>query len=139
MTVLTIIKLIALIIFAISFVTIYHNTNSYETAKRVLYIIAGTIIMYTITSIICSVNIKGITVKSEAALADTLSVMKLIFTPINSMIVLASLGNTFGKVKDKAIGTDKAGKRIIIMLVVFVLVLIFESSYIADFIHGLLG
>lgn len=40
MTVITVTKFIALIIFAISCVTIYHNTNSYEPSKRIIYIIA---------------------------------------------------------------------------------------------------
>lgn len=39
MTVVTVIKGIALIIFAISCVTIYHNTNSFEPSKRIIYII----------------------------------------------------------------------------------------------------
>ncbi len=39
MTVVTIVKVIAFIIFAISCVTIYHNTNSYEKSKRIIYIV----------------------------------------------------------------------------------------------------
>ncbi len=34
----TVIKIIAFIIFGIACVTIYHNTNSYEPKKRILYI-----------------------------------------------------------------------------------------------------
>ncbi|MCI8291700.1 MAG: hypothetical protein HFJ25_05600 [Clostridia bacterium] len=95
--------------------------------------------MYAITALICNMSTEGLQVKSEAALKDTVTVIKLIFTPINSMIVLASLGNIFGKVKDQVIDTSKAGMRIIILLVVFVLLLVFEVSYIGDFITGLLG
>lgn len=135
----TVIKFIALLVFAISCITIYHNTNSYEPSKRVLYIIIGTIVMYGITSVICNMNTEGMVVKSEAALKDTVTVMKLIFTPINSMVVFGVLGNTFGKVKDQVIDMSKAGMRVIILLVVFVLLLIFEVNYIGDFITGLLG
>lgn len=39
MPIVTIIKVIALMIFAVSCVTIYHNTNSYEKSKRIVYII----------------------------------------------------------------------------------------------------
>lgn len=39
MTVVAVIKGIALIIFAISCLTIYHNTNSYDPIKRIIYII----------------------------------------------------------------------------------------------------
>ena len=95
--------------------------------------------MYALTSMICGISSSGIEVKSEEALNDTVTVMRLIFTPINSMILLASLGNIFGKVKDQIIGTDKAGIRTIVVIMVFILALIFEASYIGNFIHGLLG
>ena len=95
--------------------------------------------MYGITSLICNMSAAGLNIEKEEALNDTVTVMKLIFTPINSMIVLASLGNTFGKVKDQVIDVNKAGKRIIILLVIFVLILIFEANYIGDFINGLLA
>lgn len=95
--------------------------------------------MYIITSAICGLNEGVIKVTNQAAINDVETVIKLIFTPINAMIVLSVLGNTFGKVKDKVIGTDKAGKRIIILLIVFIAILIFEAGYIGDFMRGLLG
>lgn len=39
MTFITVIGIISFIIFVIAFVTIYHNTNSYEPSKRIVYII----------------------------------------------------------------------------------------------------
>lgn len=138
MTTLTVIKGVALIIFAIAVAVIYHNTNSYEPTKRIGYIIGGSIVVYVVTAIVCSLSVSGMQVKSEPALKDTLSVMKMIFTPINAMIVLATLGNVFGKLKDKAIEIDKAGKRIVIMLVVFIIVLVVESNYVGGFVHSLL-
>lgn len=59
--------------------------------------------MYGITSIICTMNAKGISSSKAVALNDVESVLRLIFTPINSLIVLSLLGNTFGKVKDNII------------------------------------
>lgn len=135
----TVIKVIAFIIFIIACIAIYHNTNSYEPSKRIIYIIIGTIIMYLLTSILCSINTKGLEVKNEAALNDTVSVIKYIFTPINSMIVLSFLGNIFGKLKEQVIDGTKAGKSIIILLIAFFVIIIFETSYIGSFINGLLG
>lgn len=63
----------------------------------------GTIIVYFITSAICSLGTKGISIKSEEALNDTVTVMNLIFTPINALIILSILGNVFGKMKDGVI------------------------------------
>ena len=139
MTVITVIKIIAFIIFIISCITIYHNTNSYEPSKRIIYIILGTLAVYLLTSFICNMKAKGVSVQNEEAVNDVLSVVKAIFTPINSIIILSTLGNTFGKVKDKVIDTDKAGKRLVIIAVVFLLIIIFEANYIGNFIENLLG
>ncbi len=95
--------------------------------------------MYFITSILCNMQTKGIQVHSKEALNDTVSVMKWIFTPVNSMVVLSVLGNIFGKVKDSVIGTDKAGKYLMIAVIVFIIIFIFEGNYISNFITGLLA
>lgn len=94
--------------------------------------------MYFITSIICTVDLKGIDV-NEKAIDETTGVVKMIFTPLNAMIALASIGNTFGKVKDKVLDTDKAGKRMIAILVAFIIILVFETNYIGHFIRGTLS
>lgn len=80
---------------------------------------------------------KGIEIKNEAILKDAINSMKLLLTPINSMVVLATLGNTFGKVKDKIIETDKAGKCIVILAVIFIIMLIFEFNYTGSFMSGI--
>lgn len=95
--------------------------------------------MYLLTLVICKIGAGGLNIKSEEALKEITSVMTWIFTPINAMIVLGTLGNVFGKVKDEIIDTSKAGKRIIILLIIFIVVLIFETNYIAGFIQNLLG
>lgn len=135
----TIIKIIALVIFLIACIAIYHNTNSFEPKKRILYIIIGMIIMYVITSIICSIDMSGIQVENEQAIKDTLMVIKIIFTPINAMVILSSLGNTMGKVKDKELTLEKASKRLIIILIAIIIILVFETNYIRNFITGVLG
>lgn len=134
-----VIRLIALIIFVISCVTIYHNTNSFGTNKRILYIVIGMLVMFGITSIICAIKSSGIKVNNQDAINDTLGVIKMIFTPINALIFLAPLGNIVGKAKDKIITTESAGKRILILLIVFVIIVIFEANYIGSFITNLLG
>lgn len=106
-TITTPIKIIAFIIFVIACVAIYHNTNSFEPAKRIGYIIVGTFIMYLISIAISGLNTADITVTNQSAIHDVKIVIetiaKFIFTPINAMLVLSVLGNTFGKVKDRVI------------------------------------
>lgn len=135
----TVIKVIAFIIFVIACIAIYHNTNSYEPKKRILFIVIGMALMYGITSLMCTTNLNGIQVKNGQAVEDTVSVMKWIFTPINALIALCSIGNTLGKAKDQEITTDKAGKRLVIIGIALIIIFIFESNYIRNFITELLG
>lgn len=135
----TVIRIIAFVIFVISCVTIYHNTNSFEPIKRIIYIALGMVVMFVITTVICNIKISGITIENEEALKETVNVMKIIFIPINAMIGLSPIGNVLGKLKDKVIELEKAKKRLIIILVIFVLMLIFEANYIGNFITDLLG
>lgn len=135
----TVIKIIAFVIFVIACIAIYHNTNSYEPKKRILFIVVGMALMYGITSLMCTTNINGVQIKSGQALEDTVSVMKWIFTPINALIALCSIGNTLGKAKDQEITPDKAGKRLMIIGIALIIIFIFESNYIRNFITGVLG
>ena len=135
----TVIRIIAFVIFVISCVTIYHNTNSFEPIKRIIYIALGMVLMYLITTVICNIKISGITVENDEALKETVNVMKIIFVPINAMIGLSPIGNVFGKLRDKVIELDKAKIRLIIILIIFILILIFEANYIGNFITDLLG
>lgn len=95
--------------------------------------------MYGVTSVICAMDTKGINVTNGQALNDTVNVIKWIFTPINAMIVSASIGRTLGKAKEKEIDTDKLGKRLIIIFIAIIVVIVFEKNYIKNFITGVLG
>ncbi len=133
----TIVRLVSLAIFIVSCITIYHNTNSFEPKKRIIYIAIGMIVMYIITTIICNIAISNI--QNKQILGAIIKVTKMIFTPVNGMIGLSLVGNTFGKAKDKTITTKKAGRRLIGILVIFICILIFETNYIGDFIKEILN
>lgn len=95
--------------------------------------------MYFIISMICNISSSKLVVENEQALKDVLMVVKLIFTPVNTMLLLAPIGNVFGKLKDQTITTDKGGKRLVIILIVFIVIFVFETKYIGSFINTLLG
>ena len=94
-----IITMIAAVIFIISCITIYHNTNSFEPKQRVIYIALGMAVMYLLTTLICSIKSSGIRVENQEAINQTLNVIKMIFTPINGIIILASLRQLIWKSK----------------------------------------
>ena len=134
----TIIRIISLAIFIITCLVIYHNVNSFEIKTRIGIIVIAMIVMYIITSIICQINLKEIKIQNENAINSTLDVIKMIFTPINAMIVASPIGNLLGKLKENTITIDKARRKTIILILAIVIVFIFETNYIRDFITNLL-
>ena len=74
----TVIKIIALIILGVSCVTIYHNTNSFEPKKRIIYIINGMVIMYGLTCILCALNSNGIKTNNTDAIKQTLTITNIL-------------------------------------------------------------
>ena len=95
--------------------------------------------MYGIVCILCALKSDLIRTDNENAIKDTLNIIKMFITPINAIIILTPIGNIVGKVYDEVITTKVATRRIAIFLVIFILALLFEASYIGSFINNLLG
>ena len=84
-------------------------------AKNIISLIIHITICILLTLAISNIENKDI-------LKNVLKVVKMIFTPVNGMIGLSLIGNTFGKAKDKVISTDKAGRRLMGILIIFIIV-----------------
>ena len=55
------------------------------------------------------------------------------------LLYLPAFGNLFSKVKDNTIDTKKASKRFMILLIVLILIIVFETNYIGEFITTILN
>ena len=93
--------------------------------------------MYLFTSILCGISTGGLEVKNEKAFNTVVIVTNLLFTPINALVILSFLGNVFGKLKDKDLEMSKASKFFMILAVIIILIVIFETRYMGEFIRGL--
>lgn len=94
--------------------------------------------MYIVTAIIFVIASRGIQSENNASINKMLNTIKMIFTPLNAMIVCTPLGNIIGKAKDKDINMQKTKRRLIILLVAIIVIFAFEVNYIRDFINNLL-
>ena len=65
--------------------------------------------------------------------------IKHIFIPINLLIYSTPIGVLINKLKDNIIKKEKFNKSIIIITLIFVIVLIFETNYISSFYRGVLN
>ena len=74
----------------------------------------------------------GITYENQEIMKTIRKVFVLVFTIVNGYILLPYSFNILEKIKNAEIGKEKVQKKIIIILVVFIIIAIFESKYLSN-------
>ena len=108
------------------------SLGNIEKNRKILYIICGIFITWIITYIIYNVSKMGITYENQEIMKTIRKVFVLVFTIVNGYILLPYSFNILEKIKNAEIGKEKVQKKIIIILVVFIIIAIFESKYLSN-------
>ena len=109
----------------------------FEKPKRIAYIVIGFIVMYVITFIVFQTTKSGLQYQNEQMQLDVQNIIVLIFTGINGIITMPQLGRILDKVDGGE--KEKGKKRLIILLVIFIICLIIESGYMKNIQQGILS
>ena len=128
-----IILMISIIIYIISGLVIYHNIRYLEKEQKIKFILGGMIVITLFTIIICAITTAKIDIQNKQVIGITRITEILIFSPINSTIWLPYIGSTLSKYKAKEIDDKKLSKRAIIAILIIVITVIIETSYIDNF------
>ena len=128
----TIIILVAIVIYAILIMWIWKSLGYIEKSKKILYIAVGLLIMYIITLIIFNISKNGITYQNIESEKIVRNVLVLIFTSLNGMITLPYIGRLLNKVNEDEITKKAFSKKVLILIIVFIVCLIFECGYLKD-------
>ena len=128
----TIIILVAIVIYAILITWIWKSLGYIEKSKKILYIAVGLLIMYIITLIIFNISKNGITYQNIESEKIVRNVLVLIFTSLNGMITLPYIGRLLNKVNEDEITKKAFSKKVLILIIVFIVCLIFECDYLKD-------
>ncbi len=120
----TIILYIILISFSL------HNLSLVESNKvKVAYIIIGLLMMLICTFITYIISSRGVEYSDIELIKKIRNMLLLVFIPVNGLIIMPYLANLLSKIGLNQITQEKFKKRIIILGVIFIIILIFESSY----------
>lgn len=134
-----VINIISFVIFIISGLAVWKNISSFNVKQKLTYMFITIIISIIITNIICYISLNGINYENtEKSLIAKNTILK-IFVPINLLIYFAPIGVFFNKYKDNMIKKENLNKKCIIVTVIFIIILFFETSYIEDFFRGVLN
>ena len=109
----------------------------FDKPKKVAYLIIGFIIMYIITLIVFQTTKSEISYQNVRMQKDVQNMIVLLFTGINGLITMPQVG----KILDKANEGEKENgrKKLIILLIIFIICLIIESGYMKSIQEGILS
>ena len=131
--------IVAVLIFIISIVWIWHNLGNIEKPRKVAFIIIGLLIMYIFTVILYNFSSSDIAYPSEEVEKAVSNTLILVFTGLNALIFLPFIANLVDKILEEEIEKKQAKGRIIILLIIFVICIFVEKGYLESTQEGIIN
>lgn len=129
----------AILIFIVSIIWIWHNLGNIEKPRKIAFIVIGLLITYFITLIIYQLTKGSIIYPSEEMQKTVSNTLILVFTGLNSLILLPFTANVIDKILEEEIDKNQAQKRFIIILIVLVACIFIEKGYLKDTQEGIIN
>ena len=129
----------AIFIFIISIVWIWRNLGNIEKPRKILFIFIGLLIIYLITVLLYHLSSSDITYPSEEVQKTVSNTLILVFTGLNSLILLPFTANVFDKILEEEIEKNQAQKRFIVILIIFLVCIFVETGYLKDTQEGIIN
>lgn len=107
----------------------YYNLNSLSKKERWLFILIGIGIMYFLSTIVFSITDIGIDYGNDEAKEMITNLLTFTFVPINGILTLPFLASCYNKYKANMMSKETLKKRIILLVLVFIVCYIFEFIY----------
>ena len=117
----------------------WHNLGKIEKKTKVICIASGVVIVYIITFIIFSISKIGINYQSKEVMKTIQTIFVILFTIINGYILLPYIFKKLQQIDNDEIEKEKLIKGIVILLILFIVVAIFEVSYLGEIQSGILN
>ncbi len=128
----------AIIIYFILIAWTWQSLGTIEKSKKIAYILIGIILMFVITLIIFQTTKGGINYENAQIKANVQNVLVIIFTGINAIIVMPQIGRMLDKVSEGEIEKDVLKKKLIILLIIFIICILIERGYMKSTQEGIL-
>ena len=128
----------AIIIYLVLIAWTWQSLGSIEKTKKMIFILVGIILMYLITLIVFRTTKGDIDYQNIKIQNSIQSVIVVICTGINGMIVMPQIGKILEQINENQIAKGQLIKRCFILVVVLIICFIFESEYMKDTQQGIL-
>ena len=129
---------VTIIVYMILLGWTWSTLGDLDKIRKIIIIFFEVLIMYVITLIIFGISENGLVYTSKDAQNDIRNVMVIIFTGINSLIVIPYINKQIIKLKEKEIEKENLIRKSIILCVIFVIFLVIECGYMKDTQKGII-
>ncbi|MCF0124727.1 MAG: hypothetical protein HUJ68_03045 [Clostridia bacterium] len=135
---LTFIIMVALIIYLVAICATWNSLSVLNNERKIILIIVQIILVYVITLIVYVIGNGGINYPSIILKTSTRRVLVPIFSGINSILIIPIISKQINLLHDNEITKEKFKKRIIILMLAFAILLMFENSYMINTQKGII-
>ncbi len=122
----------AIIIYLVLIAWTWQSLAFMDKIKKVIFIVIGIIFMYVTTLFVFQMTKGGITYENPEMQKGIQNILVAVFTGINGIIIMPQIARIWDKMQEEERNKEVLGKRIIILIIVFIVCLIFESNYMKD-------
>jgi len=121
-----------IILYAIVLFWTYKNMYALENKTKIIYTFAILIFLYIITKIVYNIGGNPIGKEFGEAAKTFNRTMISIFMGLNGLMIMPHIASALSKYNEETIDKNGLKKRVVIIMVIFVVLLIFEFIYIKD-------
>ena len=134
--------LIIIIIMAVYLVLIawtWYSLENIEKTKKIAVIAIGVFLTYIITLIIFSISKTGIDYGNIPNQSTMKNILVILFTGINGIVLLPYVAKILGKINENEIEKDVVKRKIVILIIIFIICMFFECGYLKDTQKGMIN
>ena len=122
-----IIILFIIILNAVSILLMYRSLNNLTSKEKLIYIAAGTVIMYLLTSLVYWISTRNIEITEVSSTGKDLIIF--LFVPINGIVVLPLFAKSYSKFRANKLSSRVLRNRGIALGLILLIMLIIECAY----------
>ena len=134
----TVILIIIFILLLVLLSWSWHSLGDIEKKTKVAIIVGGLVIVYLITFVIFSISKIGIDYQNKDAMNLIQTIFVMLFTIVNGYIILPYVFKKLNQINNEEIEKEKIIRSLIILAIIFIIIAIFEVSYLGNMQNGIL-
>lgn len=134
----TVILIIIFILLLVLLSWSWHSLGDIEKKTKVAIIVGGLVIVYLITFVIFSISKIGIDYQNKDVMKLIQTIFVMLFTIVNGYIILPYVFKKLNQINNEEIEKEKIIRSLIILAIIFIIIAIFEVSYLGNMQNGIL-